>query len=79
MLSEMQISKHFSAHRQKERDKKGQGDRERGHSVNDYEGKDEPAVSSSSSFPTSPRRREQYTPCFVFTTKAKISAVCTHY
>lgn len=77
MLAEMQMSKHFSAHRQREGDKKGHGDREGEHSVNDYEGNDEPAESSRSSFPTSPRRRERYTPCFVFHTKTKISAVYT--
>ncbi len=77
MLAEMQISKHFSAPRQREGDKKGYRDREGEHSVNDYEGKDEPAESSSSSFPTSPQRREQCTSCFVFHTKTKISAVYT--
>lgn len=77
MHAEMQISKHFSALRQREGDKKGHRDREGEHSVNDYEGKDEPAERSSSSFPTSPQRREPYTPCFVLHTKTKISAVYT--
>lgn len=47
--------------------------REGEHSVNDYEAEDEP-TESSSSFPTSHQRRQQYTVCSAFDTKTKISA-----
>lgn len=67
-----------SVHRDKEREtKKGTRRWEGQHSEDDYEGNDEPAESRSSSFPTSPQSREQYTMCFVFHTKTKISAVST--
>lgn len=56
------------------RQKRGHGDEEGEHSEDDYEGNDEPADSRSSSFPTSPQRKEQYTMCFVFHTKTQISA-----
>lgn len=59
------------------RQKRGHGDGEGEHSEDDYEGNDEPAESRSSSFPTSPQRREQYTVCFVSHAKTKISAVYT--
>lgn len=66
-----------SVHRDKEGEtKKGHRDGEGEHSEND-EGNDEPAESRSSSFPTSPQRREQCTMCCVFHTKTKISAVYT--
>lgn len=73
----MQISKHFSACIQREGDKEGRRDREVEYSLNDDEGRDEPAERGSSSFPMRPQRREQYTPCFVCHTKTKISAVYT--
>lgn len=68
-----------SVHTNKEQETKKERQRhkyrEGEHSVNDY-GKDE-SSESSSSFPTSPRRRQQCTVCSVFDTKRKISAVYT--
>lgn len=60
-LAEMEINKHSSGHRQRGGNKRALN---REHSENDYEGSDEPAESRSSSFPTSPRRRELHTTCF---------------
>lgn len=48
MFAKMQISEHLSTHRQREGDKKRLRDREGEHSVNDYEGKNDPGESRSS-------------------------------
>lgn len=68
-LAEMEINKHSSGHRQRGGNKRALN---REHSENDYEGSDEPAESRSSSFPTSPRRRELHTTCFVFDIKQRL-------